>query len=108
MARPRPRRREPCAGSRGSGGFGNDGLAGRAGADRVLGGRGHDRVMGGGGDDRLFAGLGRNRLSGGAGDDRLSARNGMVDRVLCGSGTDGVVADEDDRVAADCEELNRR
>ena len=63
--------------------------------------------MGGGGNDRLFAGLGRNRLSGGGGDDRLSARNGMVDRLLCGGGNDRVVADDDDRVAADCERVRR-
>jgi hypothetical protein len=97
-----------AAGDRLNGGSGNDGLAGRAGADRVSGGRGHDRVMGGGGGDRLFAGLGRNRVSGGAGKDRLSARNGMVDRLICGGGTDRVVADEDDRVASDCERVNRR
>jgi RTX calcium-binding nonapeptide repeat (4 copies)/PA domain/LVIVD repeat len=91
-----------------SGGPGNDGLGGRAGNDRLLGGRGEDRIIAGAGNDRLSAGRGRNRLNGGRGNDRLRSRNGKIDRVICGRGRDRVTADENDRVAENCERVRRR
>jgi RTX calcium-binding nonapeptide repeat (4 copies) len=90
------------------GGPGNDGLAGRGGADRMSGGKGPDRMNGGGGADRLNAGGGTNRLNGGGGNDRLFARNGLEDKVRCGGGNDRVVADADDNVLADCEQVRLR
>jgi hypothetical protein len=43
----------------------------------------------------------------GDGSDRVSARNGTADKISCGSGTDSVVADPQDSVAADCESVDR-
>jgi hypothetical protein len=90
------------------GGPGNDGLGGRGGADRMSGGKGPDRLNGGGGNDRLIAGGATNRLSGGGGNDRLFARNGFEDKVRCGRGNDRVVADADDNVLPDCEQVRLR
>jgi hypothetical protein len=90
------------------GGPGNDGLGGRGGADRMSGGKGPDRLNGGGGNDRLRSGGGTNRLSGGGGNDRLFARNGFEDKVRCGRGNDRVVADADDNVLPDCEQVRLR
>lgn len=120
------------------GGDGNDRLLGGRGLDRVFGGSGADRLdgedgmgdaLGGGaahegrggdelygeaGKDRLVDVRGRALLSGGAGNDRIDSRDvGRDDRrtadtVLCGTGDDVVLADESDRVAADCEHVTRR
>jgi hypothetical protein len=87
---------------------GRDRVAGNAGRDRLFGNRGNDRLLGGGGRDRLRGGPGRNRYSAGAGNDRVFARNNKVDRVRCGKGRDRVVADQNDRVAGDCERVRRR
>jgi hypothetical protein len=43
----------------------------------------------------------------GDGDDRVAARNGNMDKISCGSGTDAVAADSQDSVAADCESVDR-
>ena len=59
------------------------------------------------GYDTVTGGPGRDRLSGGPGRDRLKARDGRRDSVRCGSGRDRVIADQLDRVAADCERVSR-
>lgn len=41
----------------------------------------------------------------GDGDDQAFVRNGTADEVHCGAGTDSVVADPGDSVAADCESV---
>jgi hypothetical protein len=86
---------------------GRDRVAGNAGRDRLFGNQGNDRLLGGGGPDRLRGGQGRNRYSAGAGNDRVFARNNRADRVRCGKGRDRVVADQNDRVAGDCERIRR-
>ena len=89
------------------GGDGADRLAAGAGGDRLAGGPADDALAGAGGADALDGGLGRDRLDGGAGDDVLRARDGQADELLCGDGADRVEADTLDRVAADCERVER-
>jgi Ca2+-binding RTX toxin-like protein len=81
-----------------------DVLHGLVGDDRLYGYRGSDRLIGGRGDDVIVGGAARDHLDGGPGDDRIFARDGMIDRVVCGPGDDTVVADRQDRVRFDCEE----
>lgn len=120
------------------GGDGDDRLLGGRGLDRLYGGPGADRLDGedgmgdalagaaaheGHGGDRLFGEAGKDRLtdvrgsallSGGAGNDRIDSRDAsrrdrrVADTVLCGTGDDVVIADEADKVAADCEHVTRR
>ncbi len=85
------------------------------------GGAGDDLVEGGFGDDKLTGGPGRDTVNGdrksrcneyhcdyfGAGNDTIEVRDGEVDSVTCGVGTDRVVADTIDVVAADCETVER-
>ncbi|WP_026910244.1 calcium-binding protein [Patulibacter minatonensis] len=93
-------------------------LAGDAHGDVVDGGAGDDDLSGGFGDDRIVGGPGRDVLAGdrparcnelhcdiggGFGNDLIEARDGEVDSISCGPGTDTVTADPDDVVAADCE-----
>lgn len=106
-------------GSRLSGAGGNDVLRGsdRHG-DAIDGGSGDDDISGGFGDDTLVGGPGRDTiagdrplrcnelhcdLGGGSGNDTIDARDGEVDSITCGPGTDRVIADAVDVVAADCE-----
>lgn len=87
---------------RGTGGAGegdDDGIKALGGADRVTGLSGEDRIDGG---------AGRDVLDGGAGRDVLLARDGTVDTIRCGTGSDTVIADRGDRVARDCERVRRR
>lgn len=96
-------------------------IAGDAHGDTVDGGAGNDTVEGGFGDDRLVGGPGRDVIAGDrksrcnemacdvlvAGNDTIEAREGEVDSISCGPGTDRVVADAADVVAADCETVER-
>jgi hypothetical protein len=110
-------------GSRLSGAGGADVLRGgdRHG-DVVDGGAGDDDLSGGFGDDTLVGGPGRDTiagdrplrcnelhcdLGGGSGNDTIEARDGEVDSITCGPGTDRVVADADDVVDSDCEVVER-
>ena len=79
-------------------GFGNDRVSGRA---------GHDRLEGEFGDDAITGGSGRDVLVGGTGRDLLVARDGQTDTIRCGAGRDRVRADRTDRVAEDCEAVQR-
>lgn len=81
---------------------GNDTILGLAGNDRLAGGPGNDVIRGGGGKDRIKGGAGRDRLFGGGGNDRIDGGPG-ADVIRCGAGRDRVVADDADKVAADCE-----
>ena len=57
-------------------------------------------VTGGGGADVI---------EGGKDDDTIHARDGERDAIACGTGKrDRVTADRRDRVAGDCESVNRR
>ena len=103
------------------GGGGNDRLRGGDGADRLDGGAGDDNIDGGFGDDTITGGPGRDVISadlaGGDcgplwckypyGNDTVDVRDGEVDSVTCGAGTDRVIADAVDVIAPDCEQVDR-
>jgi hypothetical protein len=83
----------------------------------IFANRGRDHEDGGDGPDRLWA-LSRfdvefigdpngDELSGGNGNDRFRVRDGEVDLVHCGEGTDHVKADQFDQVDNDCEHVDR-
>ncbi|MBJ7331305.1 MAG: hypothetical protein JHC95_15540 [Solirubrobacteraceae bacterium] len=96
-------------------------ISGDAHGDVVEGGAGADTIEGGFGDDKLVGGPGRDTIAGDrktrcnemacdlivSGNDTVEARDGEVDSVSCGIGTDRVIADPDDVVAADCETVER-
>jgi hypothetical protein len=86
---------------------GHDTLDGGAGPDRLFGGPGKDLLLGGRDADALVGGPGADTLDGGPGADRLLSRDGVVDTVRCGAGSDTATVDEADRVAATCERVQR-
>ncbi|HST38616.1 MAG TPA: calcium-binding protein [Conexibacter sp.] len=102
-------------------GGGDDVVQGGEGNDVVNGGAGNDDVDGSFGDDTIDPGPGRDTVSadlrGGDcgplwckspyGNDTVLARDGEVDSISCGAGTDRVVADAADVVAPDCETVER-
>ena len=104
---------------RGNGG--NDILKTGDGADTIDGGSGDDELDAGFGDDTIVGGPGRDRISGDTaggdcgplwckypyGNDQIDARDGEVDSVVCGFGTDAVLADTVDIVDKDCETVTR-
>ena len=90
---------------------GNDDLDGGRDDDFLDGGGGRNDLSGNGGDDCLFLeGDANERASGGDGDDLIftTAFPTNADDVFCGAGIDSVLADPDDRVAADCEHVIRQ
>jgi Ca2+-binding RTX toxin-like protein len=106
-----------------SGAGGNDKLSATdASGDVVDGGPGDDTLTGGFGGDTLVGGPGRDTIAGdrmarcnelhcdfldGFGNDTIDARDGEQDSVQCGPGDDTVKADAVDRVADDCEHVER-
>ena len=95
-----------------TGGEGNDGLAGGDNDDTVSGGDGNDSLAGDAGADTLAGGIGNDAINGGSGpdavdagdgDDAIDVRDNERDTVTCGAGTDTVLADSADVLAADCE-----
>jgi hypothetical protein len=92
------------------GGSGDDQLIGRD--DTLFGGDDDDnlRLFGGGtvggdaGNDEIRVD-GASTVSGGLGDDTIFVFNGDVDTVTCGPGTDIVLREPFDVIAADCEDL---
>jgi Ca2+-binding RTX toxin-like protein len=100
---------------------GDDTLRGSDGADSVDGGPGNDDIDAGFGDDTIVGGPGRDRISGDRhngecgylwckypwGNDTIYARDGEVDSIDCGAGTDTVYADAIDVVSGDCENVVR-
>lgn len=90
----------------------NDTIDGKAGDDTIEGGYGDDTITGGPGKDTINAEAGTGSCSFlvcrvGVGNDTVNVRDGEVDSVVCGVGTDTVVADADDTIAADCETVDR-
>jgi hypothetical protein len=102
----------------------------RGGDDTVQAGEGADTVRGGAGDDTLDASFGDDTIDPGPGrdtvyadlrggdcgpfwctlpygNDTVLARDGEIDSISCGVGTDRVVADADDVVSPDCEAVER-
>lgn len=72
-------------------------LTGNDQANTLRGGEGDDIVDGLGGSDVL---------TGGGGDDVIQARDGAIDRVACGAGSDSATVDADDLVE-ECETVSR-
>ena len=64
-------------------------------------------LLHGSGDDEIHGGAGRDSFSGGSGDDVIYARGSEKENIKCGSGDDVVFADNKDKVAKDCETVNR-
>lgn len=90
-----------------SGDQGADTVSGGDGDDDIRGEDGADVLSGQGGNDRIQAGPGADRVDGGDGDDELLTPDGSADEVACGPGGDRVRADTVDRLAADCESVER-
>ena len=65
-----------------------------AGNDNIDGGIGNDDIYGNQKDDTLIGGAGSDDLDGGSGNDRIYARDGQVDYIYCGSGSDLVQYDK--------------
>ena len=88
--------------------------------DVIDGGAGNDNLQGNRGNDTITGGPGRDTINGdtnsvctsivclpGASNDVIHARDGEVDQIACGFGSDSVVADSIDVVAGDCEAVDR-
>jgi Ca2+-binding RTX toxin-like protein len=108
---------------------GDKNLVGGSGNDAVLGGRGPDKQFGGSGNDIVNGDSGSDKISGEGGTDYLldgEIQGGATDTVIggegndvldiinrpakkdivaCGSGFDRVLADTEDLVAPDCENV---
>jgi Ca2+-binding RTX toxin-like protein len=97
------------------GGAGNDTLRGDAENNLLYGQAGDDYLWGGQGADTLDGGPGTDQLigdtiyayEGGDGNDRIEARDGERDEVMCGGGEDTVIADANDDVYIECENVDR-
>jgi len=87
---------------------GADRICGLPGGDTIDGLTGNDQLDGGDGNDTLNGGPGRDRIYGGAGYDVILARDGERDTIDCGTQVDTVVADRVDRVARNCEHVQRK
>ena len=97
---------------------------GLGGNDRLVAYDGHDTLDGGPGDDFLQGGFGNDVLTGGpgtdqfegdrtesnvfaAGSDQIFARDGVVEQISCGIGSDRAEVDTRDVVDASCEDVDR-
>ena len=103
------------------GGAGDDSLDASDGTDDLDGGPGKDVLDGGFGDDHIVGGPGQDQIHGDTpegecgvvycklpfGNDTIDARDGEVDSIDCGVGQDTVIADANDVVAEDCENVDR-
>jgi Ca2+-binding RTX toxin-like protein len=96
-----------------TGGNHDETIDGGAGDDTLEGGYGNDTIVGGPGRDRIYADMSRSdcgvlqSCSDPYGNDTIDVRDGEADTVSCGVGTDKVLADAVDTVAADCETVER-
>lgn len=77
---------------------GDDLLDGGLGNDKLYGGRGKDKLIGGKGNDKLVGGPDKDVMRAGAGSDQINAADGVKEVVDCGSGTDTVTADHNDKL----------
>lgn len=89
-----------------------DEIDGKAGNDVIEAGYGDDRIVGGPGQDSINADAGSGACNflvcrGPYGNDHVDVRDGEKDSVTCGVGTDTVIADPIDEIAADCENVDR-
>jgi hypothetical protein len=76
-----------------------------AGNDIVNGSPSADDILGGGGNDELHGGAGADKINGGGNEDRIFARDGAVDDIDCGHGTDEAEVDANDTVKG-CETVS--
>jgi len=83
-----------------NGNGGNDKLLGEVGNDRLRGGDGNDYVDGGSGNDRFWGGRGAQTMMGQGGNDRFYLKDGVVDMIFGGSGTDWADVDTTDQLAS--------
>jgi hypothetical protein len=67
-----------------------------------------DRICGRRGADLIHPGDEKDIVNAGAGPDVVFAYDGRRDSIRCGTGRDLAIADAKDRVAGDCERVNRR
>lgn len=102
---------------------GNDRVVGQDQAEDIDGGAGDDYLEGGKGHDTLTGGPGKDIIFGDEtdtscnasfpescvrfGNDVIQARDGEVDQIDCGPGSDRAVVDAADVVAANCELVER-
>ncbi len=89
----------------------SDTIDGGAGDDKIEAGNGDDTITGGPGRDAINADAGSGSCNflvcrGAFGNDTVNARDGEVDSIDCGVGTDTAVVDPDD-VVANCETVDR-
>lgn len=75
------------------GGMGDDSIVGNSGNDTIFGGQGNDSLFGAAGNDLIVGGLGNDSMFGGDGNDTLLARDGFVDNVAGGPGTNAAQID---------------
>ena len=80
-------------------------LASSSGPATLVGTSAINTLFGGPGNDVLDPRAGNDVVSGGAGDDTLLTRDGFSDRVVCGTGTDTVLADTLDQISGNCENV---
>ncbi|MDA0171502.1 hypothetical protein OJ998_20545 [Solirubrobacter taibaiensis] len=85
-----------------------DKLTGTKGPDQILGDGGNDRIFSGSGGDEVDGGDGRDTIESGSGNDAIYAHDNKRDTIDCGTGKDEVIADADDKVAKNCEKVDRR
>lgn len=89
-------------------GLGDDSVTIESGLrSEVIASEGADSVKGGPGPDFVVGGPGTDSIDTGAGDDDIRVRDGEADTVLCGAGTDAVLADSLDDVKEGCEKVER-
>lgn len=85
----------------------NEVVVGSAFDDVLVGGNANNGLFGGEGDDKLDGGKGSDRLDGGDDNDSVAARDGVIDVVLCGAGSDTATVDDvDDVGGGDCETID--
>ena len=78
------------------GGYAPDRIHGGPGDDLLRGGAGVDVIQGDDGNDRIVGGSGADRLYGGSGRDTIRSKDGVVDTVVGGAGSDLAFIDESD------------
>lgn len=78
------------------GGLGNDTMTGLYGKETMDGEDGRDTLRGNYGADNLTGGPGNDTIDGGPGNDTIDARDGELDSISCGTGTDEVTVDQED------------
>jgi Ca2+-binding RTX toxin-like protein len=77
-----------------------------SGDDTLVGDGRPNALFGAGGADTITAGGGTDAVTSGSGDDRVFARDGVPDRIDCGSGTDSAQVDDVDTLEG-CEIVDR-